>query len=107
MFVNRYVTYLCMSVFFVNDTATNEIYTYVHTLSLHDALPICPRRSEVAPERLFYNDACAMGAARFGQPLYHGTEHARRYRKIMQRYKGWPNRAAPIDRKSTRLKSSH
>src|SRR3546814_16524061 len=27
--------------FFFNDTATTEIYTYGHTLSLHDALPIC------------------------------------------------------------------
>src|SRR3546814_16525133 len=27
--------------FFVNDTSTTEIYTYCHTLSLHDALPIC------------------------------------------------------------------
>src|SRR3546814_13165587 len=27
--------------FFFNDTATTEIYTYLHTLSLHDALPIC------------------------------------------------------------------
>src|SRR5213594_5219488 len=26
--------------FFFNDTATTEIYTSVHTLSLHDALPI-------------------------------------------------------------------
>src|SRR3546814_19014602 len=26
--------------FFVIDTATTEIYTYLHTLSLHDALPI-------------------------------------------------------------------
>src|SRR3546814_4155800 len=26
--------------FFVNDTATPKIYTYLHTLSLHDALPI-------------------------------------------------------------------
>src|SRR3546814_16168545 len=26
--------------FFCNDTATPEIYTYLHTLSLHDALPI-------------------------------------------------------------------
>src|SRR3546814_12016088 len=26
--------------FFFNNTATTEIYTYVHTLSLHDALPI-------------------------------------------------------------------
>src|SRR3546814_19852365 len=28
-------------IFFFNDTATTEIYTYGHTLSLHDALPIC------------------------------------------------------------------
>src|SRR3546814_12227273 len=27
---------------FFKDTATTEIYTYGHTLSLHDALPICP-----------------------------------------------------------------
>src|SRR5881227_4417742 len=27
--------------FFFNDTATTEIYTTVHTLSLHDALPTC------------------------------------------------------------------
>src|SRR3546814_1349715 len=26
--------------FYFNDTATTEIYTYLHTLSLHDALPI-------------------------------------------------------------------
>src|SRR3546814_4299124 len=29
-----------MFVFFFNDPATTEIYTYCHTLSLHDALPI-------------------------------------------------------------------
>src|SRR3546814_14236548 len=29
-----------MAFFFFNDTATTEIYTYLHTLSLHDALPI-------------------------------------------------------------------
>src|SRR3546814_1624242 len=29
-----------MFFFFFNDTATTEIYTYCHTLSLHDALPI-------------------------------------------------------------------
>src|SRR3546814_1881773 len=27
------------------DTATTEIYTYLHTLSLHDALPIFRRRA--------------------------------------------------------------
>src|SRR3546814_14470588 len=30
----------CYISFFFNDTATTEIYTYSHTLSLHDALPI-------------------------------------------------------------------
>src|SRR3546814_16621236 len=34
-----YVISLFM-IFFFNDTATTEIYTYGHTLSLHDALPI-------------------------------------------------------------------
>src|SRR3546814_6082592 len=29
--------------FFLNETATTEIYTYLHTPSLHDALPIYPR----------------------------------------------------------------
>src|SRR3546814_10984508 len=31
---------MCFILFF-NDTATAEIYTYWHTLSLHDARPIC------------------------------------------------------------------
>src|SRR3546814_12622674 len=31
-----------MCLFFFKDTATTEIYTYCHTLSLHDALPILP-----------------------------------------------------------------
>src|SRR3546814_7509742 len=37
-----------MCFFFFNDTATTEIYTYCHTLSLQDALPISsqpPRHS--------------------------------------------------------------
>src|SRR5260370_41384602 len=36
-----------LSLFFFNDTATTEIYT----LSLHDALPICPARCRTAPAR--------------------------------------------------------
>src|SRR3546814_7666513 len=31
-----------MFFFFFNDQATTAIYPYLHTLSLHDALPICP-----------------------------------------------------------------
>src|SRR3546814_5132152 len=46
------------SYFFFNDTATTEIYTYGHTLSLHDALPIssgpvrtCRIATDRSPER--------------------------------------------------------
>src|SRR5216110_4098835 len=35
--------------FFFNDTATTEIYTSSHTLSLHDALPISSRRASRHP----------------------------------------------------------
>src|SRR3546814_3730247 len=34
---------------FFNETATTEIYTYGHTLSLHDALPICSYRIHPRP----------------------------------------------------------
>src|SRR3546814_14177311 len=37
--------------FFVNDTATTEIYRCLHTLSLHDALPICRGRCRQAGGR--------------------------------------------------------
>src|SRR3546814_16236908 len=30
--------------FFFNDTATTEFYTYCHPFSLHDALPICAQQ---------------------------------------------------------------
>src|SRR3546814_18297741 len=38
---------ICIFVLF-NDTATTEIYTYRHTLSLHDARPIWASRSPMA-----------------------------------------------------------
>src|SRR3546814_8142332 len=39
---------LICALFFFNDTSTTGIYTYVHTLSLHDALPISHlRRGEM------------------------------------------------------------
>src|SRR2546430_7140909 len=64
--------------FFFNDTATTEIYT----LSLHDALPICPGRS---PDEI-------------GLP-------ARRSQRLAARC---ASQSLPgTDRKSTRLNSSH
>src|SRR2546422_7040553 len=61
--------------FFFNDTATTEIYT----LSLHDALPISPRRRACST-------SCAPSSCRTVTP-----RHCRKRR----------------DRKSTRLNSSH
>src|SRR3546814_3522762 len=35
------LTLVCLCIYLLfNDTATTEIYTYCHTLSLHDALPV-------------------------------------------------------------------
>src|SRR5436190_13273520 len=69
--------------FFFNDTATTEIYT----LSLHDALPICPRSRTVRP-------ASASRAA------------GRRAGRCRDRGSG-RRRSGAQDRKSTRLNSSH
>src|SRR5256885_9136918 len=72
--------------FFFNDTATTEIYT----LSLHDALPICTReptpRRPIGP-RTTFSPSCPMS-----------SEH-----------RSWDTmeRKSSLDRKSTRLNSSH
>src|SRR6266511_6198959 len=44
MFVYHLVLFFFFLFFFFNDTAPTEIYT----LSLHDALPICPRSGRVS-----------------------------------------------------------
>src|SRR3712207_7092556 len=88
-----------LSFFFFNDTATTEIYT----LSLHDALPIYPpeRRAGQRGQRL-----AGAGAARrepaagvvhppAGRSRGGRGAHARRTRR------------SGLDRKSTRLNSSH
>src|SRR2546430_5407723 len=67
--------------FFFNDTATTEIYT----LSLHDALPICP------------TDRRAPRAGATRHPRAAGDLDARRRAVLWERG----------DRKSTRLNSSH
>src|SRR2546427_1726206 len=77
------------SSFFFNDTATTEIYT----LSLHDALPIFFERTA----RLF--------------PLLHGligTPQGReKVQEVDRRRKSPRQRKGVLDRKSTRLNSSH
>src|SRR3546814_14963736 len=51
-------------IFFFNGTATTEIYTYLHTLSLHDALPIFDAQRRGLPGRLADQRRPAVG--RFG-----------------------------------------
>src|SRR3712207_6871819 len=65
--------------FFFNDTATTEIYT----LSLHDALPISPQGRPGTP----------ISSRRHTYRLRLGPSNQQRLR--------------PLDRKSTRLNSSH
>src|SRR5258708_22116083 len=61
---------MCSSLFFFfNDTATTEIYT----LSLHDALPICPSAA-VARRRWM---RCRIGSSRIDRTI-DSAHHARR-----------------------------
>src|SRR3712207_8793735 len=85
-------------VFFFNDTATTEIYT----LSLHDALPICPARA-AAPAR----PPVALSRPRrdrlrwstfLDMPSLLSQRDCRQLTKSSD---------ADRDRKSTRLNSSH
>src|SRR3712207_7421682 len=77
--------------FFFNDTATTEIYT----LSLHDALPIC--RSRVAAH-------LPLSSAAAEHP---GICGARPYLCHNNGAIGHESGPAALDRKSTRLNSSH
>src|SRR5690348_18448500 len=73
---------LCFPLFFFNDTATTEIYT----LSLHDALPISTKKVSIGP---FVTQGVEVtGTVEQGK----GS--------------GSPS-TVPVDRKSTRLNSSH
>src|SRR5256885_10534974 len=76
--------------FFFNDTATTEIYT----LSLHDALPI----SLVDDEGLRPTN---------GRPALRRRRPRRRQPRRRQPRRRQPRRRLLIDRKSTRLNSSH
>src|SRR3712207_8418038 len=85
-----------MVFFFFNDTATTEIYT----LSLHDALPICEAALQLGDgaRRCRHREL-----ALHGQPhplaLSAGREPALRHPSR--------HRSCRLDRKSTRLNSSH
>src|SRR2546428_9475881 len=74
--------------FFFNDTATTEIYT----LSLHDALPICAALAYCPSSNMFLGD----GVTRLPELLRAGVRAGL-----------GTDGAQQLDRKSTRLDSSH
>src|SRR3546814_15913851 len=64
---------ICVTVsfFFFNDTATTQIYTYGHTLALHDALPIFLRGDALGTLRaLEVEGEVAAGPAIEGRPVH-------------------------------------
>src|SRR5438874_13412343 len=81
---------LLLAVFFFTDTPTTEIYT----LSLHDALPICDR----PPPR---------GSSRASLPPRVCPCWRPPHRAHERRLPGPPRWPPVVDRKSTRLNSSH
>src|SRR3546814_12156318 len=97
---------------FFNDTATTEIYTYGHPLSLHDALPICTRLLELDSDadRVEQLGAeVAAGLARVHELATRLTEQRRAAATRLQDAVSAELQALamPEDRKSTRLNSSH
>src|SRR3546814_20916853 len=101
--------FLMLLIYFFNDTATTEIYTYLHTLSLHDALPICSRHAPTdAPGRRASNLVRRQIRRRSST---HGVES--RWLAFLCRHSGHvprepgKDRRGRRDRKSTRLNSSH
>src|SRR3712207_7958654 len=94
----------CDVVFFFNDTATTEIYT----LSLHDALPIC---GDLKVESLtdFPEDRFAEDASVWLDGVERTVEYARSQKGAFYlKLSGIDDTTdAEVDRKSTRLNSSH
>src|SRR3546814_13780202 len=78
--------------FFFNDPATTEIYTYGHTLSLHDALPIFPCWSAIrawsgprlAVERIAREFADAAQRADQLRRLDRSEEHTSELQSLMR-----------------------
>src|SRR3546814_11152638 len=101
------VCVFCCGFFFFTDTATTEIYTYLHTLSLPDALPISPPLQRRGSEPC---ELCSLVAAgwwlRYAPPAAPPQTPLKR-RGLGGCLKFRQAAASLADRKSTRLNSSH
>src|SRR3546814_13786144 len=96
-----YVLYFTL--FFVNRSATTEIYTYRHTLYLHDALPICTIRASDWTSDAMRATSVALLVCRcpiMTQSMPQSASGSYLLRISCALF-------SPKDRKSTRLNSSH
>src|SRR3546814_16586607 len=97
-----------ISLFFVfNDTSTTEIYTYLHPLSLHDALPICHYLHLVSRAQRLAGLQAVEDAEAFDRIV--GERQVRRegFDRVAGTHGADADAVRPEDRKSTRLNSSH
>src|SRR3546814_13289853 len=95
---------LCYSLFYFNVTATTEIYTYGHTLALHDALPISALTLAGIAAAFGVAACCALpillASAGIGAAWLSGVA-------VVSAPYRTPLLVIGADRKSTRLNSSH
>src|SRR3546814_13489517 len=100
-------------ILFINDTATTGIYTYRHTLSLHDALPIFRLLRHERPLQPGRETGAAAATQAGGLHLLDDPVPALRQQRLGIVPVAAPARALQaeivqtVDRKSTRLNSSH
>src|SRR3546814_21165824 len=100
-----YCSQLLLSFLFFNYTATTEIYTYCHTLSLHDALPIFEKVSGSLAMRVMSSRRVTTYQPYLGMKKTGWIRRASRSQRC-----GVATCSASSgsrDRKSTRLNSSH
>src|SRR3546814_16552897 len=91
---------------FLEDTATNENYTYGHTLSLHDALPIY---TVAETDRLPLRDQSGRTFDHFAKPARVAIGQGAQFSEVLvDDVIGERRQTLGLaDRKSTRLNSSH
>src|SRR3546814_20625507 len=105
----------CVDLFcFFNDTPTTEVYTYLHPLALHDALPIFDLGEEPLVDLSDVGHAGRLSpdenpvallegeVASLKDQLLRAMAETENVRRRAQR-----DREDSLDRKSTRLNSSH
>src|SRR3546814_11282556 len=91
-----------LCVFFFNDTATTEIYTYLHTLSLHDALPISLNNGDMQLREILDLEAMLTK-----DPAPESLEDEEEDDGEISEKNAGVSFKDEEDRKSTRLNSSH